>query len=159
MAEILCLERIGFDERFRELTETLNRPDLVPARVSAVNRDNYRILHETGEIQAEATGGLLYGAESRLDYPVTGDWVMVQLVDEGAFAVIHEVPDPAPVFARLADLLAPGGRLLLTEPTGHVTGKAFEQEIARAEAAGLTLVERPAIRRSLSALLRKPAAN
>jgi ubiquinone/menaquinone biosynthesis C-methylase UbiE len=72
-----------------------------------------------------------------------------------AFAVVHEVPDPANLFTELFTLLKPGGRLLLSEPAGHVAQPAFEAMIATAREAGFQVVDRPAIRRSRSSLLKK----
>lgn len=72
-----------------------------------------------------------------------------------AFAVVHEVPSPAAFFAEIAAALKPGALLLFAEPAGHVKQEAFESEIKAAEAAGLTVVSRPPIRRSLAAVLKK----
>jgi ribosome biogenesis GTPase len=61
------------------------------ARVTAVNRDNYLVKGEVGELLAEVTGKLLYGAESNVDFPVVGDWVQVQYFDDNTFAIIHQI--------------------------------------------------------------------
>lgn len=72
-----------------------------------------------------------------------------------AAAVVHELPDQAHFFQEAAAALKPGGSLLLVEPSGHVDNKAYEAELSDAARAGLHVVERPAIRRSHAALLRK----
>jgi ubiquinone/menaquinone biosynthesis C-methylase UbiE len=72
-----------------------------------------------------------------------------------AFAVVHELPDVAAFFAEAAASLRPGGALLLAEPSGHVSGEAFEGELQAAAGAGLTDKERPTIRNSRAALLVK----
>lgn len=72
-----------------------------------------------------------------------------------AFAVVHELPDAARFFAACADALKPGGRLLLSEPKGHVTGADFAETLAKAERVGLRAIGQPAIRGSLSAVLEK----
>lgn len=74
-----------------------------------------------------------------------------------AMHVIHEVEDVGRAFSALASALAPGGRLALAEPQGHVSQALFAEELRLAEAAGL----RPAgvlggFRRSHAALLEKP---
>jgi SAM-dependent methyltransferase len=71
-----------------------------------------------------------------------------------AFAVVHEFPAAGPFFAEVSRALKPRGRLLLAEPTGHVKLADFEDELQHAASAGLHLVERPAIRRSNTALPR-----
>lgn len=73
-----------------------------------------------------------------------------------AFAMLHETPDAAATLQQIYDALAPGGRLLIAEPSGHVTVAAFDQTLAAAEACGLRCVEQPQIRASTSALLEKP---
>ncbi len=69
-----------------------------------------------------------------------------------AFAMVHELPDPARFFRDAAGALAPGGRLLLSEPRSMVAGDGFPRELALAEAAGFHLEERPAVAGNLSAL-------
>ena len=64
------------------------------------------------------------------------------------FAVVHEVPDAAGLLAQIHDVLVPGGRLLIAEPRGHVSKQALEETAAAAEKAGLSIIERPAIKKS-----------
>jgi len=71
------------------------------------------------------------------------------------FAVVHEVPSPGNLFMEMTEALRPGALLLLAEPKGHVKQNLFESELEDAAKAGLTVVDRPAIRRSLTALLKK----
>jgi len=70
-----------------------------------------------------------------------------------AFNVVHEVPDAAVLFSQIKNILKPTGKLLLVEPRGHVSEKAFQDTLALAAAAGLKVVGAPKIRRSRSALL------
>jgi SAM-dependent methyltransferase len=72
-----------------------------------------------------------------------------------AYAVVHEMPDAAPFFTEVARALKPGAHVLFAEPTGHVTSEHYEAELRAAAQAGLHPVNRPAIRRSHSALLKK----
>jgi 2-polyprenyl-3-methyl-5-hydroxy-6-metoxy-1,4-benzoquinol methylase len=73
-----------------------------------------------------------------------------------AFYLIQETPGPGAVLAVLFQALAPGGRLLVAEPIGHVSADAFEATLTKALEAGLVEVERPAIRRSRTVLLQRP---
>ena len=104
-----------------------------------------------------AKAGLLPRIEPRLAQPATmglGD--LAGAVDFVlAFAVVHELPSAEVFFAEAAAALKPGGVLLLAEPAGHVDAVQFEIELAAAHAAGLAVTARPAIRRSLAAVLRK----
>jgi ubiquinone/menaquinone biosynthesis C-methylase UbiE len=72
-----------------------------------------------------------------------------------AFAVVHELPSPGGFFTEAIQALKQGGRLLLAEPAGHVASTKFEEELQIAVSAGLSLLERPAIRRSQGALFTK----
>jgi SAM-dependent methyltransferase len=71
------------------------------------------------------------------------------------YAVVHEMPDTGFFFKEAAAALKPGANLLLAEPAGHVKLTEFEAELALAADAGLEVVERPSIRRSRAALLKK----
>lgn len=71
-----------------------------------------------------------------------------------AFAVVHELPDAGHFFAEVRPTLAPGATVLVAEPAGHVKARDFEESMAAATRAGLRREPGPAIRRSLTALLR-----
>lgn len=72
-----------------------------------------------------------------------------------AFAMVHEFPDAAKFFAEVARGSKLGAQMLLAEPSGHVNDQDFEAELSIASVAGLSLRERPQIRRSHAALLVK----
>jgi len=75
-----------------------------------------------------------------------------------AFAVVHEVPDPAAFFADVAAAVKPDGRLLLAEPKGHVSVREFAETVGIAEKFGLLREAEPRIRGSRTALLRRTAS-
>jgi ubiquinone/menaquinone biosynthesis C-methylase UbiE len=72
-----------------------------------------------------------------------------------AFAMVHEVPDGRKFFQEASAALKPGGRMLFSEPSGHVGEGNFTQSLDLASAAGLHIESRPLIRMSRSALLVK----
>jgi ubiquinone/menaquinone biosynthesis C-methylase UbiE len=72
-----------------------------------------------------------------------------------AFAMVHELPSIGRFFAEVAEVSKPGACLLLAEPRGHVNTVQFEAELKSASEAGFSLVDRPSVRRSHAALLRK----
>jgi len=74
-----------------------------------------------------------------------------------AFAMVHELPDGHPFFREVADASKPGALLLIAEPAGHVKPDKFDAEVREAQAAGFTVVDRPAIKRSQAVLMRKTA--
>ena len=72
-----------------------------------------------------------------------------------ALAMVHEFPDAKYFFAEVARASKQNARVLLAEPRGHVRDDAFAAELAAAAATGLSIGERPAIKRSQAALLFK----
>jgi len=70
-----------------------------------------------------------------------------------AFAVVHEVPDPARLFHELGRALRTGANLLFGEPALHVRERDFAAELAAAREAGFTIAGSPPIRRARAALL------
>ena len=72
-----------------------------------------------------------------------------------AFAVVHEMPSATWFFSQAAEVAKPASKLLLVEPSGHVKSEDFEAELREAQKTGFTVVDRPTIRRSHAALLRK----
>ena len=72
-----------------------------------------------------------------------------------AIAMVHELPDGNRFFEEVAAALKPGGLVLLAEPAGHVKPPAFDAELQTAARAGLETIDRPEIRRSIAAVLRK----
>ncbi len=61
------------------------------ARVLAVHRESLIITKGPGEVFAELSGNLLYGADSSLSLPTTGDWVYADFYDDDSHAIIHGV--------------------------------------------------------------------
>lgn len=82
-------EALGFDTFFQSHLNNHFSDEHLPARISAVNRDNYQVLFEHGECNAELTGRLIYLSDNSLDRPAVGDWVFIQSFDNHTFAVIH----------------------------------------------------------------------
>ncbi len=102
-----------------------------------------------------ARAGLLDRIEPRL---CTGDGLGLDDCSDRidlalAFAVVHEVPDGAGLFAQLYSVLRPSGIVLLAEPRGHVKRCEFDRSLQQAEAAGFRIGEQPTIARSHTALL------
>jgi ribosome biogenesis GTPase len=80
---------LGYTSFFADYRPAEMQPDWIPARITSVHRESYTLHTGDAEISAELTGKFLFTAESPGDYPCTGDWVAIQRLDEGQFAVIH----------------------------------------------------------------------
>ena len=85
------LSRIGFTDWFAEKIESVSLDQFQIARVTTVHKDAYTITNGDAVINAEITGKLMFTADSPLDYPVVGDWVVAQILDEDTFALVHEI--------------------------------------------------------------------
>ncbi len=72
-----------------------------------------------------------------------------------AFALVHEVPDPAVLFAEVQALLRDNGIFFMAEPRGHVQKSAFAKTLSIAEARGFRITAHPRIARSYAAILEK----
>jgi ubiquinone/menaquinone biosynthesis C-methylase UbiE len=66
---------------------------------------------------------------------------------------LHEMPDIEHALRQIADCLKPAGKLLVIEPTGHVSRETWAFELEAAGRAGLTVIRRPRFRRRYVALL------
>lgn len=71
------------------------------------------------------------------------------------FAVVHEVPDPGELFSEVYKALRPGGTMLISEPSGHVTKNGFQATVKTALEKGFTLVSEPKIPGGISALFNR----
>lgn len=57
------------------------------------------------------------------------------------FYVAHEVSDQERFFKEIGSILKPDGRILIVEPSFHVSKKAFEETVKTANLAGFVAVE------------------
>ncbi len=72
-----------------------------------------------------------------------------------AFYVAHEVPDRERFFTELFYSLKPGGKLLFSEPAGHVSENDFNESVEYAKWCGFKITGRPDIKKSRTVLLKK----
>ena len=91
------LERLGATSQLRASLA----PGLSLARVTISNRDRYRLIVDAGEVDAEPSGGLWYGAATRAAMPVVGDWVGARMINREQ-AIVEAVLPRRTLFARRA---------------------------------------------------------
>jgi ubiquinone/menaquinone biosynthesis C-methylase UbiE len=72
-----------------------------------------------------------------------------------AFYIVHEVSDQARLLRELWEALAPGGRLLVVEPSMHVTQEEFQASLQLAAERGFRALGEPKVRLSRAVLLVK----
>ena len=85
------LRFLGFDPWFEEKAEPDKMKSFRPSRVIAVDKESVTVKDDRFETRAQLTGKLMYASDSPLDFPAVGDWVYVQYLDDGDFAVVHQV--------------------------------------------------------------------
>jgi 2-polyprenyl-3-methyl-5-hydroxy-6-metoxy-1,4-benzoquinol methylase len=73
-----------------------------------------------------------------------------------AIHVVHESAHPARFLEQIRDALRPGGRLLIAEPSGHVSADEFASTRRIVQDLGLDELEPPALRRSSVLLAQRP---
>ena len=85
------IEQLGFNRWFLDRIDPEKLINHQIARIITVNKDNFTINNGQGDVSAEITGKLMFSADSPLEYPATGDWVIAQYYDKDSFAIIHEI--------------------------------------------------------------------
>ena len=74
-------------------TETEPLPDgLLPGRVTEVQREQYTIITERGEVTATLKGTFYHSAETRDSFPCIGDFVLLQYNESGASRIVSLLP-------------------------------------------------------------------
>ena len=91
------LDRLGATPELRASLA----PDLTLARVTVSNRDQYRLIADSGDLDAEPSGALWYNAATRAAMPVVGDWVAARVINAEQ-AIVEAVLPRRTLFARRA---------------------------------------------------------
>jgi len=72
-----------------------------------------------------------------------------------AFYMVHEVPDQDKFLKEMYSILKPDGTFFIVEPAFHVSKKAFEETVNRADTIGFSQVKRPGMILSRAVVLKK----
>ncbi len=96
------MQTLGFSDWFQQKLNEAKKPGYSAARVTAVNRDNYLVRNESGEVLAELSGRLMFATESSVDLPSVGDWAFVQYYNDDTFAIIDGLLPRKSVLRRKA---------------------------------------------------------
>jgi hypothetical protein len=70
-------------------------------------------------------------------------------------AVVHELPSAEAFFKESYSVLKQDGRMLFSEPSGHIDPGSFQKSIRLAENADFAVLDRPVIRSQATVLLGK----
>ena len=85
------LDSIGYSDWFKSCVDDDKIAAHEVARVVSVHKNSYTVTKGGEAIFAELSGNLLYGAESAIDLPTTGDWVYTDFFDDDTHAIIFGV--------------------------------------------------------------------
>ncbi|MDW7739010.1 MAG: hypothetical protein SCJ97_02985 [Bacillota bacterium] len=95
------LIELGFSER--AIQEASSYDQLFPGRVITHYQGLYKVATTSGEIFAEVSGRIKFNAAGSADYPVTGDFVMVDHDNSSTGnAIIHHILNRKSIFERKA---------------------------------------------------------
>lgn len=94
------MRKYGFTDKFSALSSTFD--GLCAGRVVSQEKSIYRVVTEKGEKLAEVSGRFRYNTTVVSDYPAVGDFVMLDINEQGTRAVIHNVLDRKSCFIRRA---------------------------------------------------------
>jgi ribosome biogenesis GTPase len=95
------LKSIGADDAVFRAFEPYNFLGLELARVAESQRDQYRLLTETGERNGEPSGRLRYRTSDNASLPAVGDWVAARLLNPRE-ALVEAVLPRRSAFSRRA---------------------------------------------------------
>jgi ribosome biogenesis GTPase / thiamine phosphate phosphatase len=85
------LNDLGFDSWFEAQAADCLQPGHAIARVTAVDRGRFLVRDERRAMGAELSGRFFFNVEGPGDLPCVGDWVGVELQNQGTSAIIHDL--------------------------------------------------------------------
>src|SRR5690242_19283610 len=95
------LQSLGATSTILSALQPYAAQGLTLARVAISQRDQYRLYTDSGELDAEPSGGLWYRTPDRASMPVVGDWVATRVVGAGQ-GIVEAVLPRRTLFARRA---------------------------------------------------------
>ncbi|MCX6641660.1 MAG: ribosome small subunit-dependent GTPase A [bacterium] len=95
------LADLGYNDGLEKYRIENNLEDLEIGRVIAEHKDGYIVKTEKGEFKAEITGNLRFSANSRVDLPAVGDWVVL-INSDPDISIINKILPRFSVIARQA---------------------------------------------------------
>lgn len=94
------LTKLGWNKKYEDSFIEYRDKGYVPGRVFAEYKNFYKVMCEEGEMLAEISGKLLFGAEQQQDFPAVGDWTAVAVRAKEGKATIHHVLPRISKFSR-----------------------------------------------------------
>jgi ubiquinone/menaquinone biosynthesis C-methylase UbiE len=117
--------------------------DLQPEMLSGLEKNAQKAGVENITFHPCASGSLNIGL-----WDGSIDFVLIMMM-------LHEVPDPDRLIHEVYSAMAPGGKLLFSEPVGHVNKAKFESSVAMIQKTGFNLIASPKVHFCRSAVFQK----
>lgn len=96
------LTKLGWNKDYEIAFKEYEGKGYKPGRIFAEYKNIYKVMCEDGEMLAEISGKLHFGAESQGDFPAVGDWVAVTVRANESRATIHHILPRKSKFSRKA---------------------------------------------------------
>lgn len=102
----MTLKQYGFSDAIAQAFQPYKQQGFIAARVTLAQRHQFRLHTDHGDMEATVSGKFRYDTAVTADFPVVGDWVVVQPLDHGPddknHGVIHQVLPRHSQFVRKA---------------------------------------------------------
>ena len=85
------IEALGFGKWFQNHFDPKDLESFDIARVIAVHKDSYILNNGENDVFAELIGKMLFSADSPIDFPAVGDWVLATFYDNDTLSIIHKI--------------------------------------------------------------------
>ncbi|WP_321368424.1 ribosome small subunit-dependent GTPase A [uncultured Desulfuromusa sp.] len=95
----MTLEDWGWSPFFTEKMKPWEKSGYLPAKVIRAEKNYFRVWTLQGELTVRFAGKIRHKADSRVDLPVVGDWVMVE-PQTGQRGIIHALLERKSSFSR-----------------------------------------------------------
>jgi len=108
---LIDLKKYGLNERFKQ--EATMHDSMFLARVTEQHRDLYKVICESGELNASVSGKFAYNTDEQTNFPAVGDWVMIDRTNsDSGNAIIHNVLHRKSMLARQSAGATTAGQMI-----------------------------------------------
>ena len=94
------LKELGWNSFFQNHFKQFEDGKNIPARVSSIRKDTYQVFSEKGELRAKILGKIYNRSHSKSDFPVIGDWVVLDFDPSSDFSSISAILPRQSRFSR-----------------------------------------------------------
>lgn len=122
----MSLDKLGWNEYFKEQFNSYENKGYIPARVIMQQKNSYMLKSECDIFDGKLSGRFVYNAKLNKDFPAVGDWVAIKRIDDKT-AMIHALLERKNCFSRKMPIS--GGRKI---KNGVIVGGSIEEQVVAA---------------------------